>query len=57
MFYGEISLPATTASATYATNDMDYNMGVALPPGTLVIVGLGTTVAAGWNAIGIGGKY
>lgn len=31
--YGEISLPATTASATAATVDIDYPMNLALPPG------------------------
>jgi hypothetical protein len=57
IFYGEFSLPATTLIATAATNEMDYNVGVALPPGTNVLVGLGTTVAAGWAVVGIGGKY
>lgn len=55
--YGEISLPATTASATAATADIDYPMNVALPPGYEVYVGLGTTVAAGWAVVGIGGDY
>lgn len=57
MFYGEMSLPSTTASSTFATNEMDYNVGIAMPPGYSMIVGLGTTVAAGWVAVGIGGKY
>lgn len=56
-FYGEISLPATTASATAGTVDIDYPMNYALPPGFRVIVGLGTLVAAGWQVTGIGGTY
>lgn len=56
-FFGEISLPATTASASAATPDIDYNMNIALPPGHRVLVGLGTTVAAGWAVTGIGGNY
>lgn len=55
--YGEISLPATTASATVATADIDYPMNLAIPPGYEVYVGLGTTVAAGWQITGIGGLY
>lgn len=55
--YGEISLPATTAIATAATSDIDYPMNFALPPGYEVYVGLGTTVAAGWVVLPIGGDY
>lgn len=55
--YDEISLPATTISATAATVTVDLPMGIALPPGDEVIVGLGTAVAAGWSAVGIGGAY
>jgi hypothetical protein len=55
--YGELSLPATTASATAATVDIDYPMNFALPPGWEVYVGLGTTVAAGWVVLPIGGDY
>lgn len=55
--YGEISLPATTAIATAATSDIDYPMNIALPPNYEVYVGLGTTVAAGWSVVPIGGNY
>jgi hypothetical protein len=55
--YGELSLPATTASATAATVDIDYPMNIALPPNWEVYVGLGTTVAAGWVVTPIGGDY
>ena len=57
VLFGEVSLPATTASATVATPDVEYLMNVALPPGYEVYVGLGTTVAAGWSVFGIGGNY
>jgi hypothetical protein len=56
-FYGEVGLPATTLSATAPLVEIDYPMNVPLPPGARVIVGLGTTVAAGWQVTGIGGKY
>ena len=56
-FYGEISLPATTGIQTAATVDIDYPINAALPPGWEVYVGLGTTVAAGWHVMGIGGDY
>lgn len=56
-FYGEVSLPATTATATAATTDIDYPMNIALPPGYHILVGLGTTVAAGWTVTAIGGAY
>jgi len=57
IFFGEVSLPATTSSASAALVDVDYPMNVALPPGYKIIVGLGTTVAAGWIVTAIGGKY
>lgn len=56
-FIGEISLPATTASATAATIEIDYPLNMALNPGFMIYVGLGTTVAAGWKATAIGGVY
>jgi hypothetical protein len=55
--YGEISLPATTASAAVATVDIDYPLNMALPPGYEVYVGIATAVAAGWLVTGIGGVY
>lgn len=55
--YGEVSLPATTASASSATSDIDYPMNIAIPPGWEVYVGLGTTVAAGWLVMPVGGDY
>ena len=56
-FYGELSLPATTISATAALVDIDYTMNFALPPSWEIYVGLGTTVAAGWSVMPIAGDY
>jgi hypothetical protein len=57
-FFGELSLPATTAIATAATIDMEYSMSnLALPAGWRVYGGLGTAVAAGWVFTPVAGKY
>lgn len=56
-FYGEIALPATTASTTAATVEVDYPMNIALPPSFRLYVGLGAAVAAGWVFTAIGGDY
>jgi hypothetical protein len=56
-FYGEISLPATTAIATAATVDIDYPMGFAMKAGWRIFVGLATAVAAGWVVTPIAGRY
>ncbi len=55
--YGEVSLPATTGTATAATAEIEYPMNVALPPGYRILVGLGTTVGNSWICSAIGGKY
>lgn len=57
MLIGELSLPATTASTTAATVDIDYTLNLVLPPNHRILVGLGATVAAGWVVTGIGGSY
>lgn len=56
-FYGELSLPATTASSTAATVEIDYPMNLALTPNFRIYVGLGTTVAAGWVCMAVAGEY
>jgi hypothetical protein len=56
-FWGEVALPATTASTTGATIDLDYQLGFALPAGWRIYVGLGAAVAAGWTVTCIAGKY
>jgi hypothetical protein len=57
VFYGEVSLPATIATATAATIEIDYPMNFALKAGFTIYAGLGTTVAAGWVCTPIGGQY
>ena len=56
-FIGEVSLPATTLIATAATIDVEYPINRAIPPGAMIIIGLGTTVAAGWVPTVFGGDY
>lgn len=57
VFYGEVTLPATTGTATAAGMDIDYLMNFALPAGFRIYVGLGTAVAAGWIVVPVGGRY
>lgn len=56
-FYGEVSLPATTASNTSATAEIDYPMNIAIPGGFRIYVGLATAVAAGWVVTPVAGNY
>jgi hypothetical protein len=58
-FYGEISLPATTAITTAATVDIDYPMNFALPAGYRIVIGISatTTLASGWVPTVIAGSY
>ena len=56
-FYGEVSLPSTTAINTAATVDVDYMLNFALPAGYKLYAGLGTTVTSGWVATVIAGSY
>ena len=58
-FYGEISLPSTTGTATAATVDVDYPINVALPPAYRVVVGIsaGAALANGWAVTTIAGSY
>lgn len=57
IFYGELSLPSTTATNTAATSDIDYPMEIALPASFRIYVGLGTTVAASWVCTAVAGQY
>ncbi len=57
-FYGEISLPVTTAATAAVTGaDIDYMLNIALPAGFKIYVGLGTAVAGGWTVIPVAGRY
>lgn len=56
-FFDEVTLPATTASATGATQAVDAILNIALPAGYKIYVGLGTAVAAGWVVTTVAGNY
>jgi hypothetical protein len=53
----EISLAATTVSQTSALSIYEIPLNIALPPGYKLYITIGTTVAAGYDAIVFGGKY
>lgn len=55
--WDEITLPATTISAVAATATIEVPVNIALMPGYRILVGLGTTVAAGWHVTAVGGDY
>jgi hypothetical protein len=55
--YDEISLAATTISQTSALSTYELPLNFALPIGYKLYITLGTTVAAGYHATIIGGKY
>ena len=54
---GEVSLPATTASAISNTPDVDYPLEFALPAAFRLYAGLSTGVAGGWVCTAIAGQY
>jgi hypothetical protein len=59
-FIGEITLPATTATAVASTVSPEYVFpggALAIPATWKVYVGLGTAVAAGWVVTPIAGQY
>lgn len=55
--YEQQSLPATTASNTSATTNIDVPLNLPLAPGFRIYVGVATTVASGWICVAVGGKY
>lgn len=55
--FDEISLAASTASPTSALSLYELPLNFALPLGYKIYITLGTTVAAGYDATVIGGKY
>ena len=57
-FFGEIALPATTATIIGITSsEFEYPFGIAINAGFKIYMGLGTAVAAGWVAMPIAGQY
>jgi hypothetical protein len=57
VLWDEISLPATTSSATTALPTFELPLGFMLPNGYKLNIVLGTTVSAGYNCTVIGGDY
>ena len=57
VLYDEISLAATTVSQTSALAIYELPLNIALPAGYKIYVTLRTAVAAGYDAIVVGGKY
>ena len=58
-FFGEISLPAVTASGSAATVDVDYPINLAVPPGYRIVIGIATTnvLGGGWFPTVVAGAY
>jgi hypothetical protein len=59
-FFGEISLPIVTTSATAATVDIDYPMNFALPPNYRIVIGISSSAiltGGGWIPTVIAGAY
>lgn len=58
-FYGELSLPSTTASTTAGTVDIDYPLNFALPAGYRIVIGISaaSALASGWTPTVIAGAY
>lgn len=57
VFYGELSLPATTASTTAATVDLDYPMEFQLDAGYRIYVGVPVAPTTGWRCVCIAAQY
>lgn len=57
ILFDEITLSATTLSETSATAMYEIPMSLGLPPGYVINVTIGTTVAAGYYVSVVGGKY
>lgn len=57
-FWGEVTLPAVTSlTPTAAMAELVLQFNLALPAGYKINYTVGTTVAAGWQAVVIGGDY
>jgi hypothetical protein len=54
---GEITLPATTASANAALLHTEMAFNRPIPPGYRILVTIGTAVAGGFAVTGFGGDY
>jgi hypothetical protein len=54
---GEVTLPATTASAIAAIPSLEFPFNRPLAPGYRILVTLGTAVAGGYAVTSFGGDY
>ena len=57
IFYGELSLPITTAVTTSATVDLEYPMDIQLDAGYRIYVGLGAAATTGWVCTAVAAQY
>jgi hypothetical protein len=57
VFFAEITLPATTASATVGLPEYAIPGPRGMDPGFKINMTIGTTVASGWVASAYGGHY
>ena len=57
VLWDEISLAASTASISSALSIYEVPINFALPPAYRFYVTFGTTIAAGYDIITVGGKY
>jgi hypothetical protein len=57
VLWDEVSLASTTVSQTSALSVSEVPINFALPPSYKFYVTLGTSVAAGYDIITVGGKY
>ena len=57
IYYGQLTLPATTNSETAALFAPVFPLGIWLPPGYKLNCTVGTTVASGYYITVVGGDY
>ena len=57
VLWDEVSLAASTVSQTSALSVYEVPLNFAIPPSYKLYVTLGTTVAAGYDIVTVGGKY
>lgn len=57
--YASVALPATTASTTLPSPDIDIPMEIALPPSYRIVAGIdaGGALSSGWATTVVAGKY
>lgn len=53
----EITMPTTTVSQVAKLTEQEMAIAMALPPSYRLYITLGTTVAAGFHAVAVAGKY